>query len=614
MRMRLTTTALLALGFLTFTTPAAAQQLRFATTAPGGVVATGNTLGLSKELNLNGPGIRDSIGTFLTLQNDQDLIPANPGNPWPLGTTSDWQKSGSTAMLTLPGETTVLYAELLWGGSFQYGAEDVSASLESSVSLIAGGTPHSVAPDPATALTVSTVAATNFNVRYYMRSADVTPLVQGAGPGMYSVTGVPATQDTGINSLNASGWTLVVVYRDETAPTRNLSVFVGGSFVDEDSQQDYSVSGFCAPPVGEVTGAAVVSTIEGDANLAGDQLLIAPGAGGPFVQLAGPNNPADNFFCSQMNDASGMLDKQGTYGDVNHDPFTGTNVIGGRQGWDVTTVPLSSQDGQLVSGQTSAVLRTITTGDSYMPILAALAIDVNAPQVAGSGTTFEADPNVITLGDTLTLTATIENTGIVDAESVKFALEPEPTLALKTFSSDGSPGDITGAPVDAAALESGVNEGTLKPGQTRTVKLTFEVASAPPSKFQYLLGTWSYGYEACVGQPLLEETLSRSVIVTYEEPMTGTGGGGAGGAGAGGKGGSGEGGKGGSGGSGDGGGGAGGGAGGGETGGDGGGGTGDSAGCGCRTSGEGPAAGALWSLAALGLLFGRTRRRRGLRG
>lgn len=610
--MKYGTSALVALGIFAFTASASAQQLRFTTTAPGGVAATGNTLGLAKDTGLNGPGIRDSIGTFLTLGNGSDDSPANPANPWPMGTTNDWTQNGSSAVLELPSETTVLYAELLWGGSFQYGTEDVTASLNTPVTLSFAADTLSVAPDPATALTVSGTAASGFAVRYYMRSADVTPFVQNAGSGAYSVAGVPATQDTTINSLNAAGWTLVVVYRDETAPTRNLSVFVGGSFVDEDSQQDYAVSGFCAPPVGDVTGTAVVSTIEGDANLTGDQLLIASAAAGPFVQLSGPNNPADNFFCSQMNDSTGALDTQGTFGDANHDAFTGTNISGGRQGWDVTTVPLSSQDGQLTPGQKSAVLRTITTGDSYMPILAALAIDVNAPQVTGQASSLTVDPKVIALGDELTLTATIGNTGEVDAQGITFTLEPEPSFTLTDFTSDGVPGDIGGAPVDAAVLANGVDEGKLGPGQTRTVQATFKVTSAPPSQFLYLLGTWSYGYEACVGEPLLGETLSQSAIVTYEGASTG-GAGGAGGAGTGGNG---------MGGNGTGGSQSGGGeTGGGDTGGSGTGGSdaggsgtggsiGDSGGCGCRTAG-GSSEAALWPLAALAAALLRRRRRIG---
>lgn len=607
--------ALVALLTLTAAASAAAQQLRFSTTAPGGVVATGNTLGLSKDTGLNGPGTRDSIGTFLSLGNTVDDVPQNPANPWPTGTTNDWKQNGSTAMLALPSETTVLYAELLWGGSFQYGAEDVSAFLNTEVTIAAGASTLSVAPDPATALTISGVAASGFNVRYYLRSADVTSFVKAAGAGAYSVYGVPATQETSINSLNAAGWTLVVAYRDEGAPTRNLSVFVGGSFVDEDSQQDYLVSGFCAPPAGDVTGTAVVSTIEGDANLTGDQLLIAPAGAGPFVQLSGPNNPANNFFCSQMNDPQGMLDVQGTFGDANHDAFAGLNVSGGRQGWDVTTVPLSSQAGQLVPGQKSAVLRTITTGDSYMPILASLAIDVNAPQVAGQATQLTADPKTLTIGDTVTIDATISNTGQVAAQGLKLALDYDSVLSLASITSDGVLGDINGVLVDASALQSGVDEGTLGPGETRHVVLKLDLTSEPATNFLYVLGTWSYGYEACVGEPLLDEKLSRSVLLTYEKPA-GTGGSGGGGGASGGAGGGSSGGAGGAAGGGasaSGGSGGSGGAGiGGFEGGNGGGGqTPVDAGCGCRTAGDSDGRSfVFWPFAALGLALLRRRRPR----
>ena len=137
--MKFGTFALFALGFCAVTTTATAQQLRFATTAPGGVAATGNTLGLSKDTGLNGPGIRDSIGTFLTFAGGQDDFPLNAANPWPQGTTNDWKENGSAAVLSLPSETTVLYAELLWGGSFQYGTEDVTTFLDTPVTLERAG-------------------------------------------------------------------------------------------------------------------------------------------------------------------------------------------------------------------------------------------------------------------------------------------------------------------------------------------------------------------------------------------------------------------------------------------------------------------------------------------
>jgi uncharacterized repeat protein (TIGR01451 family) len=506
---------------------AAAQQLRYSATLPGGVVGTGNTLGLSKATGVNGPGDKDSIGTFISLDvNSVDNQPANPANPWPAGTTFDWTKNGSSAVLTLP-EAEVLYAELLWGGSYLYGGEDVSGSLNTAVTLSAGGMSIQVTPEPSTALTIAETAASGFAVNYYMRSADVTAFVQQAGEGTYEVSGVPATQSASINSLNAAGWTLVVAYRDEGVPMRNLSIFVGGSFVDEDAQQDYMVSGFCAPPAGVVEGTVVVSAIEGDSNLTGDKLLIGPSVAGPFVNLSGPNNPADNFFCSQINDSAGKLDTAGTFGTANHDAFTGVNVVAGRQGWDVTTVPLSSVDKQLQNGQTSAVIRTTTTGDSYAPILAAFAIDVNAPDFSDGAATSVTAPPEVSLGETFTVTAVLENASEVTAQGILFTMPVDAGLSLVSFSTDGKSGDIKGNPVDVGALSGGVDLGDLSGGATRTVALDFKVDDAPMLTGYYLKAKWAYGFKVCPNEPLVPESFSKSALVAFNSSgsssSTGTG-------------------------------------------------------------------------------------------
>ncbi len=503
--------------------PSEAQVLRFSATAPGVVLAVGNTLGLSKALNDNAAGTRDSIGTFISPLVTADLtpMPIDVLNAWPMGTTNDWTMNGSTAVLTLPDESQVLYAELVWGGSTSYGGQDVSALLSTPVSLSIGASTSLIAPDPSTALTIAQ-QANGFFANYYMRSADVTAFVKAAGSGTYSVSGVPATEATTINSLNAAGWTLAVVVRDPSSPIRNLSVFVGGSFVDENSQQDYSVSGFCTPPGGLVSGSAVVSTIEGDANLTGDQLLIAPTSAGPFVNLSGPNNPANNFFCSQINGADGTLDTQGSFGNKNHDPVNGVNVIGGRQGWDITTVPLSSAQGQLQNGQTSAVLRTITTGDSYAPIFAAFAIDVNAPDFSGAGASFDVSPLSVTLGDTLTVTFDLQNNGQVTADNLMLTLPLEAGLSLASFTMDGQSGDINGAPVNGAKLAAGVDAGALGPGESRHVVLTADV-SGPPQGAKYLLTPeWNYTFVVCAGGAPLPESVTKLTLVGYDAPMTTT--------------------------------------------------------------------------------------------
>jgi len=524
---------------------AEAQLLRYASTSPGGIVATGNTLGLSKASSLNSPGVADSIGTFISLdQASVDDLPTSTGEPWPNGTTYDWTKNGSEAVLTLPAGSEVLYAELVWGGSYAYGTEDVTASLDDAVTLHAAGQTTQASPDALTALTVNESSGAGFEIRYYLRSANVTSFVKQFGSNTYAVSGVPATQDAAINTLNAGGWTLLVAYRGELSPIRNLSVFVGGSFVDEDTTVDYSVSGFCAPPTGNVEGTVVVSALEGDANRTGDVLLIAETAADQFVNLSGPNNPETNFFCSQINGSDGEVDTQGSFGTANQDALAGTNVVGGRQGWDVTTLPLSSADGHLSNAQTAAVVRTITTGDSYLPVAVAMALDVNAP-VFGQGSDFTSDVTSVREGDEITLTATLSNTGQAVAEGLTLQLPLQPNIELVEYTTDGVQGDSTGAQVTAAMLGAGALAGDLEGnGADRQVVMKLRV-NGPPSNGTHFpfSATWGYEYRVCAGDPPASESVAMvTLFVTWESDQdagTGGAGGSAGAAGASGQGGSG---------------------------------------------------------------------------
>jgi uncharacterized repeat protein (TIGR01451 family) len=505
--------------------PAGATELRFSQTAAGQVVATGNTLGLSKELSLNGPGTEDAIGTFIALNAaSTDTVPANAGNPWFAGTTNDWTQNGSAASLVLPPDAEVLYAELVWGGSFAYGTEDVSANLDDAVTLAFGGDSVFAEPDPITAQTFMETAFSGFAVNYYVRSADVTDFVAEHHDGEYVVSGVPATQDTTINTLNAAGWTLVVAYRDSDERIHNLTVFIGGSFVDEDSTEDYDFSGFCTPPSGPFEGRTVVSAIEGDADLTGDSLAIAETAADPFVPLFSPNNPATNFFGSQLNDADGMLDPSGTFGDRNHDAVLGVNAVGARQGWDVTSIFVSSMDGHFSNGQTAAVLRTQTTGDSYIPVAVGFAIGVNAPDFSGDGTSATVAPGMLEVDDSATITVDMENDGLVDATGLVFRAPIPDGLALSSFTLDGNPVDINGDPVDAAGLDTGVEIGDVPVGQARQIVIEV-TAEGPPSGGDTswsIVPQWTYDYVSCVGEEPLEEPYSAPAVQIEFEPAAGT--------------------------------------------------------------------------------------------
>jgi uncharacterized repeat protein (TIGR01451 family)/MYXO-CTERM domain-containing protein len=534
--------SLVSLGALSLASTAEAQELRFETTQPGNVVAVGNTLGLAKQSSANGPGTADSIGTFISLDSASvDSMPANPANPWGNNTTGDWTVNGSSGTLSLPSEATVLWAELVWGGSFQYGDENVSADLDSSVVLTAdSGAELVVSPDPATSVTIN--EAGSFPIRYYMRSDSVTSFLNVHGSGTYTVEGVPGTQSAVSNTTNAAGWTLVVAYRFDSEPIRNMSVFVGGIFVDEDSTVDYPVDGFCAPPSDPIEGTIAIATIEGDANRVGDQLAIGQTIAGPFSTLSGPNNPENNFFCSQINAVDGLVDTSGTFGmenhattDTNPSPTANTNnVAGARQGWDVTNVSL---DGFLSPNQTSAVLRTQTDSDSYMPVLAGIAIEVNAPKFLYENSGTEVDKDSVSIGDQFTVTVNLLNEGSAAANNVAFTLDLPNGVDLvpQTFTTNGAPGDVNGAAVSQGQLETGVPMGNIGPNQSRLVDMTFEVTAAQSSNI-VIKPIWVYDYTICVNQAPTDEVFNAEIESITFIPEMATGGmggvGGEGGAGA----------------------------------------------------------------------------------
>ncbi len=486
--------------------------LRFATTVQGGVEVTGNTLGLAGGAGINGPNTNGSIATFITT----DLSSSDGG--FPLGTTSDWREGSSEAILALPDDSIVVYAELVWGGSFAYGDEDVSANLNDAVEFVTPEGAFDVAPDPETAQTIDLSSSSGFEVNYYVRSADVTDLVAAGGAGFYATGRVPATQDAGITEVNAAGWSLMVAYQHNGSPSRNVSIFVSGDWVDEFRELDVVARGFCAPPSGTVFGNVTVGAMEGDAHFTGDSLQLSTPSGTSYLPLSGPGNPATNFFGSQVNTIFGELDTFGTFGDLNHLPFLGLNVAGARQGWDITAVPLSSIDGQLANSQREATLRATTEGDSFTITNLAFEIDVNAPEFIVEESVL-ISPTEVVDGTVVSFVYELRNDGNADAESVRF-VQPLPAgiqLVAGSFELDGNPGDVSGAPVFGPDLASGVLVGDIGLGDSVLVsyEATVETVPAAPAEARWITqAEWAYEWRACPSTPPLSgRTLSPPAVI-----------------------------------------------------------------------------------------------------
>lgn len=471
----------------------AAFVKRYSTIANGAVTFTGNTLGLSKQTDANAPGTAHSIGTFITTDTT-----VRDGTSWYYGTTSDWRKDLSAAVLTLPAGSTVLYAELIWGGSYNYGGENVSSSLGTSVSFKTPVGTFSVGPALSTAVTLT-------GENYYVRSADVTAIVQSGGAGTYTVGGVPGTQGNSENAANACGWTLAVIYANAGLPARNMTVFVGGELTNSSVQTVSTVSGFCTPQAGAISARLLVSVIEGDSVLTGDQMLFGPTTA-TMAAISGTNNPLSNFFCSQINKDNGTLDTSGTFGTRNH-PL-GSNGTGNRQGWDITNVDVSAR---MQNGQSTANTKGTTTGDRYIINAVALQINVGAPTFPTA--VMQVDKASTYVGDTLTYTVRLDNTtGSANAVNVLFTdnLPAGTSFVAGTFTVNGA-----ARPTENPTL--GVSLGTVAAGTQMTVSYKALVNAVPlppaPAEFDGH-SSWTYQYQSCPGFPTNNGTLSTNTVVT----------------------------------------------------------------------------------------------------
>lgn len=115
-------------------------QQRYSNIITGGILFVGNTLGLSKLSNAYSPGLLGSIGAFITPDTTQRV------GTFPYGTTLDYTKNGSSAVLNMPsGEQSVVcraylgrLVQIFAFGSFcPYKRPDRAAYLERGLCRVA---------------------------------------------------------------------------------------------------------------------------------------------------------------------------------------------------------------------------------------------------------------------------------------------------------------------------------------------------------------------------------------------------------------------------------------------------------------------------------------------
>lgn len=491
----------------------AAYNLRYTTIAPGAMTFTGNTIGLDKASNSNNPGTSMAIGAYIA---EGQGTATYSGHPAP--TTSNWLLNRSAATLNIPAGATVLYAELIWGGSYSYGGQFRSlAERNGAVDFITPQGTNSVSPDAATAVDLNSGTGGSCSGNppcFYVRSQNVTSIVQALGTGAIpiSVGKIPSTIGASENNLNTGGWTLAVAYKDMSKPEHKMNIYVGSEFVYNGMPGGGAtapVSNFCTAPSGAQSGRLMASVMEGDAGITGDEFRFGATNPPPAAnKLSGPRNLSGNFFVSQLNDDAGNTATNGSFGTSNQTPGTAGQ---GRQGWDVTNVAL---DAYLAANQTTAYAQATTTGDTY--VINGLGIQIKVGQPSFPTAVKQVDKTVAKVGDELLYTITLDNsTGTAQATNVKFfdTLPPGVSFVPGSFTQGGSP--VPGADptsVGGVALPNIATGGVL----AVTFKAKVDTVPARPAVASYVNSArWTYDYQPCAGQPVVNgEKITNPVTTT----------------------------------------------------------------------------------------------------
>ncbi|EGO88020.1 hypothetical protein CBCST_08087, partial [Clostridium botulinum C str. Stockholm] len=214
----------------------------FSTNDNAAFTFTGNALGLSKALDSQDMGNQSSIGAYITTDTHSTV------NNYPQGTTANYSSNSSAATLTIPPNSTILHAELIWGGSCQVQLEDHTSDVPTNEITFTIPTPQpeeviissSYSPRPVTKLQNSNSG----NAIFYIKRVDVTSLVTKAMSGIYKLSGAIGTTQASNNSDNSCGWTLAVCYKNPDLPSRYLVLYSDIEPIIPHSNKDITISNF----------------------------------------------------------------------------------------------------------------------------------------------------------------------------------------------------------------------------------------------------------------------------------------------------------------------------------------------------------------------------------
>jgi uncharacterized repeat protein (TIGR01451 family) len=429
--------------------------LRFSLNATGDIlIAANSNTTCSQAAAANGDGANctdvQTTGAINRTNNQHTIIHTDVD-------TDASTFNSSRAKLNLPAGATVAFAGLYWGGDSTNAARDT----------VRLATPSSAGAY--TTLTASVVDDSSTNAtaaRSYQGFVDITSIVSAAGAGTYTVANIATTVGTTGNTNSYSGWTLVVVYRLATEPTRNMVVYDGYQRVTGAANIDISLAGFTTPPFGTVTSKLGIVGYDGDKGspegAAGLQFGSSVATLGPVFNGLNPQTDIFNSTISTL--GVNNPDRSPSY----------PNTLG-------FDADVFTPNTQLPNGATSALVRVSSSGETIDLGVVTLSTNIFVPIIKDTlvKTVTDVNGGFVLPGDVLEYTINFSNTGndpatrtvVIDNVPANTTYLPG-SIVYSSTSSDVPTGTRTDtAGNDSAEFDAAGNRVVMRVGRTPTATI-----------------------------------------------------------------------------------------------------------------------------------------------
>ncbi|MCG8805327.1 T9SS type B sorting domain-containing protein [Tenacibaculum finnmarkense] len=327
------------------------------------------------------------------------------------GRDDTFSSSSATLSLLDPNCSRVVYAGLYWAGVYNGASDDyrkVKLKLPSSSTYI------DIIADPNNREILSSTT------RSYTCFKDITALVQAeSNPnGVYTAANILATEGKAAGTGSAAGWTMIVVYENESETRKNISIFDGYADVTN-TEVEVPYSGFKTIPTGNVKAEQIIGALEGDRRRGNDKYEFKD-KNGNYNPLSNNLNPANNFFNNSITIYDSYL--------TGKNPES-TNTFG----FDVDQIKIKNPGNSVIdNNQTSADVKFTSRGDFYYPFLSAMSIEVIEPEIKLVKTAVDATNTPITsevaLGGDVYYNITFQNIGTDNAKNTVIVDELKTTV------------------------------------------------------------------------------------------------------------------------------------------------------------------------------------------